>query len=76
MVALSTFIIEENESLTWTPIEKRIFEPVRRRRNRINDSPHPYDQERTVVEDVANVEDLFRLWHAGNLYMSYHDIVP
>ena len=69
MVAFSAFIIEENEPLTWTPVEKGIFEPVRRWRNRINDSPYPYDQERTVVEDVADIEDLFRLWQRGPLYV-------
>jgi hypothetical protein len=75
MVALPAFIVEENEPLTGTPIEKGIFEPVRRWRDRINDSPHSYDQERSVVEDVANIENLLRLWHA-DLYMSCHDIGP
>lgn len=70
MVALSAFVIEENEPLVRTPVEKRIFEPVRRWRNRINDPPYPHDQERTVVEDVADIEDLFRLWQTRDLYMS------
>jgi hypothetical protein len=56
MIALAAFVVVTNQAIAGTPLEKAVFEAVRRRRDRLRNTPNLDRHDAAIVEQQSVID--------------------